>query len=181
MISDFVKGKKKFEYPPAIQDGINLHRMIDQFTDTHEATAEAKKIFRPHYRLYSGAFVDVVYDHFLATDENEFTEDGLYDFSQSVYDSLRERISWFPEPFALFFPHMQQHNWLFYYRNRWGIEKSMGGLVRRAAYLSEHETGFRLFEQHYQLLQDCYRHFWATMKPWAFDQFSQMAKTDPAT
>ena len=154
MISDFVKGKKKFEYPPAIQDGINLHRMIDQFTDTHEATAEAKKIFRPHYRLYAGAFVDVVYDHFLAIDEQEFTGDSLYDFSETVYDTLRSRITWFPEPFALFFPFMQQQNWLFHYRNRWGIEKSMGGLVRRAAYLSEHETGFRLFEQHFQLLQE---------------------------
>ena len=65
MISDFVKGKKKFDYPAGIQKGIMLHRHIDNFTDTHEATREAKEIFRPHYRLYSGAFVDVVYDHCL--------------------------------------------------------------------------------------------------------------------
>lgn len=64
MISDFVKGKKKFDYPQGIQRGIMLHRMIDTFTDAHETTKEAKEVFRPHYRLYSGAFVDVVYDHF---------------------------------------------------------------------------------------------------------------------
>ena len=72
MISDFVKGKKKFDYPSAIQKGIILHRFIDTFTDSHEATREAKEIFRPAYRLYSGAFTDVVYDHFLAVDEYEF-------------------------------------------------------------------------------------------------------------
>ena len=33
MISDFVKGKKKFDYPSRIQAGINLHRLIDNFTD----------------------------------------------------------------------------------------------------------------------------------------------------
>ena len=43
MISDYVKGKKKFEYPPEIQSGIMLHRMIDEFTDNHPATKIAKE------------------------------------------------------------------------------------------------------------------------------------------
>ncbi len=85
MISDFVKGKKKFDYPVAIHNGIMLHRYIDTFTDEHEATKEAKQVFRPAYRLYSGAFVDVVYDHFLATDENEFTGQSLLIFPRAVY------------------------------------------------------------------------------------------------
>ena len=42
MISDFVKGKKKYDYPPGIQKGIALHREIDEFTDAHEATRLAK-------------------------------------------------------------------------------------------------------------------------------------------
>lgn len=45
MISDFVKGKTKFDYPVGIQKGIALHRMIDNFTDTHAATKEAKEFF----------------------------------------------------------------------------------------------------------------------------------------
>jgi acyl carrier protein phosphodiesterase len=31
LISDFVKGKKKFDYPLLIQKGITLHRNIDTF------------------------------------------------------------------------------------------------------------------------------------------------------
>src|SRR5450432_1241794 len=88
MISDFVKGKKKFDYSPGIQKGIVLHREIDNFTDTHPATREAKEIFRPHYRLYAGAFIDVVYDHFLATDKNEFTAEGLLLFSENTYKRM---------------------------------------------------------------------------------------------
>ena len=51
MISDFVKGKTKFNYPEGIQKGIALHRAIDEFTDTHPATKEAAAFFRPAYRL----------------------------------------------------------------------------------------------------------------------------------
>jgi acyl carrier protein phosphodiesterase len=89
MISDFVKGKKKFDYPLRIQAGIMLHRIIDEFTDSHPATREAKEFFRPHYRLYSGAFIDVVFDHFLALNSNEFTETSLLNFSQQVYSFLQ--------------------------------------------------------------------------------------------
>lgn len=171
LISDFVKGKKKFDYPANIQQGITLHRIIDTFTDEHEATKKAKEVFRPHYRLYSGAFVDVVYDHFLAIDENEFPSDSLLVFSQQVYSVLDNHYQWLPERFALMFPYMKSQNWLFNYRTILGTQKSMGGVVRRAAYLTESETASHLFSAYYQPLQDCFRQFWKDMKPFALQQF----------
>lgn len=174
MISDFVKGKKKFDYPSEVQQGIALHRAIDQFTDEHEATREAKAVFRPVYRLYSGAFVDVVYDHYLANDENEFTEEQLFEFAKQTYAELDRQEAWMPDRFARMFPYMKQQNWLFNYRSRWGIKKSMGGLVRRAAYLEDYESAYEIFEEHYQLLEDCYRHFWASVKPFAQNEFAAL-------
>src|SRR5688572_24419066 len=171
LISDFVKGKKKFNYSPGIQKGIALHRDIDTFTDAHAATKEAKEIFRPAYRLYAGAFVDVIYDHFLATDVNEFAGQSLYDFSQQVYATMDEYIALTPERFGRMYPYMKQQNWLYNYREKWGTEKSLGGVVRRALYLQESETAYRLFEENYQPLQTCYRHFWADLKPFARNEF----------
>ena len=177
MISDYVKGKKKFDYPQGIQTGIMLHRAIDEFTDQHEATRAAKEIFRPAYRLYSGAFVDVVYDHFLATDSNEFTKDSLFEFSQQVYAAIDRHISWLPERFAKMYPYMKTHNWLLGYRTNEGTAKSLQGVAYRAAYLTEGETAFRLFEQHYQLLQECYRQFWGDLKPFAKRQYEFLARS----
>ena len=174
MISDFVKGKRKFDYPSEVQQGIALHRAIDQFTDEHEATREAKAVFRPVYRLYSGAFVDVVYDHYLANDENEFTEEQLFEFAKQTYAELDRQEAWMPDRFARMFPYMKQQNWPFNYRSRWGIKKSMGGLVRRAAYLEDYESAYEIFEEHYQLLEDCYRHFWAAVKPFAQNEFAAL-------
>ena len=174
LISDFVKGKKKFDYPAGIQKGIALHRAIDTFTDAHAATKEAKEIFRPAYRLYAGAFIDVVYDHFLATDANEFAEASLFDFSQQVYETMDGYVSLLPEIFSRMYPYMKQQNWLYNYREKWGTQKSMGGVVRRALYLKEADTAYRLFEENYQPLQDHYRHFWADMKPFARNEFEKL-------
>lgn len=178
LTSDFIKGKKKFDYPAEIQKGIMLHRAIDTFTDEHEATREAKEVFRPVYRLYSGAFVDVAYDHFLATDKNEFSEISLFDFSQRVYDMIDQQQQWLPERFARMFYYMKTQNWLYNYRTIAGTEQSFGGLVRRAAYISESENANRLFKQHYQLLEQCYRHFWAELKPFAMKQYESFKKMD---
>jgi acyl carrier protein phosphodiesterase len=174
MISDFVKGKKKFDYPPGIQLGIQLHREIDEFTDTHEATRQAKEIFRLHYRLYAAAFVDVVYDYFIANDGQLFNEDLLLEFTQHTYQQLEERQNWFPEKFARMFPYMKSQNWLFNYRQPWGIEKSFGGLVRRASFISESETAFRLFETHIETLQQCYSLFEKDIKKFTKTRFEEL-------
>jgi acyl carrier protein phosphodiesterase len=171
MISDFVKGRKKFDYPPRIQQGITLHRIIDTYTDDHAATREAKEFFRPDYRLYSGAFIDVVYDHFLANDSDEFSEDRLLHFSKQVYSVLDDYVNWLPPGFAAMLPYMKQQNWLLNYRTIKGTERSMEGVVRRARYLSESTTAAYIFEQHYQPLQSCYRQFWAEARPFIHNQF----------
>lgn len=176
MISDFVKGNKKFDFPPQVQAGINLHRSIDEFTDNHPVTRQAREIFRPAYRLYSGAFIDVVYDHFLAKDPEEFSDDSLLAFSNQVYQQLEPQQQWFPDPFARMFPYMKKQNWLYHYRSAQGIYNSFGGLVRRAAYLSSSEEAREIFDANYQLLQDCYRQFWQDMLPFARQRYLLLLK-----
>jgi acyl carrier protein phosphodiesterase len=164
LISDFVKGKKKFDFTPGIQKGITLHRAIDTFTDEHKATKLAKEIFRPAYRLYSGAFIDVVYDHFLATDANEFNEESLRNFSETVYETVGKHLQYLPEGFNRMFPYMKQQNWLFNYSTMHGTELSFGGLARRALYIHEGETAIALSHEHYKALHECYKAFFPELK-----------------
>ncbi len=175
MISDFVKGKKKFDYPQAIQKGITLHRAIDEFTDTHEVTHRAKVYFKSAYRLYAGAFVDVVYDHFLANDKNQFIDEAyLQSFCQATYSTLEENTVALPIIFQQMFPYMKQQNWLYNYRLKEGMEKSFGGLVRRAAYLSESATAFNIFNEYYDELSGCYDDFFPALKDFANVQLKQL-------
>ena len=113
IFSDFVKGKKKFDFPHRIQLGIDLHRSIDQFTDGHSATAKAKQFFKPVYGLYSAVFVDVVYDHFLANDKKIFAEGELELFASTTYEQLKQSNGLFPEQFRILFHYMQLYNWLY--------------------------------------------------------------------
>jgi acyl carrier protein phosphodiesterase len=171
MISDFVKGKTKYDYPAAIQKGIHLHRLIDWFTDAHPVTAKAKNYFRPQYRLYSGAFIDVVYDHFLAADEKLFYEYGNIErFSQQVYQLLESNFLLFPLRFQKMFSYMKSQNWLYNYQFKEGIQKSFQGLVYRAVYLNESDIAYRIFNQYYFELKECYDEFFPELMEFALRQ-----------
>ncbi len=174
MISDFVKGKKQFDYPLPIQKGIRLHRAIDQFTDEHPATRAAKQYFKPAVGLYAGAFVDIVYDHFLALDNNELPESNWKVFADDVYKKLATQQKHLPEKFAKMLPYMSSQNWLYNYRFTWGMENSFGGLVRRAAYLSDASDAFILFTEHYTALQKQYTVFFPQLKAFALSQFNAL-------
>lgn len=172
MISDFVKGRKQFDYSPTIQAGIRLHRNIDYFTDTHSATATARRVFQKEYRLYSGAFIDVVYDYFLANDTNEFTKESLASFAQETYDSLNRNYEVLPVHFQKMLFYMERQNWLYNYREPWGIYKSFGGLVHRAKYMNDSRPAEKLFEDNIELLEEQYRLFWKDLKSFAEQQYT---------
>lgn len=175
MMSDFVKGKKKFSFSPGIQKGIALHRSIDQFTDEHPATKAAKQVFKPAYGLYAGAFMDVVYDHFLATDTNEFPlNTDLLKFSKTVYQTLEDNLYVLPLAFKEGFPFMKMQNWLYNYQYLWGIEKGFWGLVSRVSFIKEHDTAFLIFNTHYESLKGYYQKFFPELKQYAATQLSNL-------
>jgi len=176
MISDFVKGKAKFNFPINIQKGINLHRMIDTFTDTHLATKQAKQIFQPAVGVYSGAFIDVAYDHFLARDEEEFSLESLENFAKKTYEVLNNYTSLLPEKFNDIFPFMSSRNWLLNYRFTQGIEKSFGGISRRAKYLKNDISVFHLLIENYDQLYSCYQQFFPAVKEFAFGEYTMLIK-----
>ncbi|MBI3883535.1 MAG: DUF479 domain-containing protein [Sphingobacteriales bacterium] len=178
MINDFVRGKKQYDYPAEIQKGLILHKNIDTFTDAHPVTAHLKSFFRPQYRLYAGAFGDVAYDHFLAKDKNIFpTDKALKNFSQQVYTMLDDNFDLLPERFQKMMPYMKSQDWLSNYGNADGIKNSFAGLARRAAYLTESDIAFELFNQHYNEIQQCYDDFFPALKSFATYQFNQLTSS----
>ena len=175
MISDFVKGKLQYNYPEGIQKGIRLHRLIDEFTDTHPVTKKAKSFFRPQYRLYSGAFTDVVYDHFLSLDSDRFKEYGnIENFSKKTYQLLELNISLLPGPFQKMFPYMKNQDWLYNYQFKQGIQKSFNGIVLRSAYLTESAIAFEIFNEYYNELENCYMQFFPELKQFAFENLNKL-------
>ena len=179
MISDFVKGKKQFDYTAAIQKGIRLHRAIDTFTDEHPITKEMKQVFRPVYGLYAGAFTDIVYDYFLANDTTQFsTSADLQKFSNGCYVVLEDNLTVLPAVFQQMFPYMKLHNWLYNYRLESGIQKSFAGMAHRAKYINETDSAFRIFKENLPGMKNYFAEFFQLLKKHAAYTLQELLNSD---
>lgn len=141
-LEDFIRNKDRFSYPAKIGEGITMHREIDTFTDAHPEIRETKKIFSPLVRLYSGAFVDVAFDYFLA---NSMVQEELLSHSQRVYRVLRDHQHIFPASFLRMLDGMEKDNWLYHYKDESGIGFSFRNVLHKAKYLDKNLAVFEVF------------------------------------
>ena len=115
-------------------------------------------------RLYSGAFVDVAMDYFLANDLRENSDEGWKNHSRKVYRVLNENLPYFPENFARMLSYMEKDDWLYNYRNDWGIEFSMKNVLRKARYLEETIPVYEAFLANKDVLKSYYNEFFPELK-----------------
>lgn len=158
-LEDYIRNKERYSFSKDIQDGITMHRAIDTFTDSHPAIHEAKKVFSPLVRLYSGAFVDVSMDYFLANDFTIKTLQGWKGHSKHVYKVLNQHLHLFPENFKLMLSRMESEDWLYNYRVDKNIGFSMKNVLHKAKYLEKDIPVFEAFLEHKKFLKECYDNF----------------------
>ena len=160
LISDFVKGKQALQaFENEIAQGIELHRLIDEFTDTHPVVAESKKRLRPKYRHYSGVIVDVFYDHFLAKYWGQYHADSLADFADHIYKTMETFYPVVPTGFKNMFPYMIRGNWLVNYARLEGIERALTGMSQRTPYESKMDEAVYDLRKDYELFKTEFEKF----------------------
>lgn len=148
LMGDFVKGNNYEKYSGDLRRGLLLHRAIDQFTDQHNETEEAVKLLKPTFRLSSGIFVDILFDHLLANDLNYFTNDTLIQFTEEVHFNLDQHHHHFDEKMITFFGYMKQYNWLYNYKFEEGLSRSIIGICKRYPRLGDGQVAFNMIQLH---------------------------------
>ncbi len=138
-IADSLRGKEVESFSSTIKMGIQLHRLIDNFTDHHEIVKQSKERLEPKYGKYDSVIMDILYDHFLAINWNKYTDMTLTHHSEKVYQSLQNNYNILPPKIKEFLPHMIRENWLVQYGNEDGIAQSLRGMARRASFVSHME------------------------------------------
>src|SRR5437764_390941 len=109
-IADAVKGKKFLDYEEEISRGILMHREIDTFTDSNKIISHSKSFFRNRYGLFSSVLIDLFYDHFLAANWKDYSNEPLASFADRCYHVFEKYLSIMPERNRMMFPYMQKEN-----------------------------------------------------------------------
>ncbi|PKH67954.1 DUF479 domain-containing protein [Flavobacterium sp. ALD4] len=122
-MADGIRGKQFLNYPLEVQKGIVLHRAIDTFTDAHPVFRQSTKKLHSRYHHYAGVIVDIFYDHFLAKNWVNYSDEDLGGYVAAFYQSLSDNTSILSEKTVMLMPYMIKQNWLVSYQTIEGIDK----------------------------------------------------------
>lgn len=155
-MADGIHGKHFDNFHKEIQKGIILHREIDTFTDAHPIFRQSTKRLHANYHHYSGIIVDIFYDHFLAKNWSNYSNEKLIDFTERFYQSLNDNYDSLTPKTQKMIPHLIQQNWLMSYQTIDGIEivlQKMDNRMKRNSIMrlsvAELRTFYAEFEQEF--------------------------------
>lgn len=121
-MADSIRGNSYLEYPDNLRKGILLHRYIDTFTDAHPIYRKSKHRLHEKYGHYSGVIMDIVYDHFLAKNWSNYSEEKLEDYVDNFYKLMDDNFDVLTERVQKMLPTMKTQNWLVSYASLSGLE-----------------------------------------------------------
>ncbi len=148
-IADSIRANKFSHLPERVQKGIQLHRLIDTYTDSHPIPKKSSKRLHKNYGHYSRVIIDIYYDHFLAKNWKNYSDIPLAVFVDNFYDLLEDNYTILPEGVKRMMPYMISDNWIFNYSKMTGISKVLDGMNRRTKNKSKMNFAILDLEEHY--------------------------------
>lgn len=136
-MGDGVRGSDYKNFPLEVQKGILLHREIDTFTDSHEVFRISKHRLHERYGHYSGVIIDILYDHYLAKNWNQFSKTPLEEYVANFYNLLENNYPILSERTKKILPVMKQQNWLLQYQTIEGISFILSQMDSRTKFKSK--------------------------------------------
>ena len=129
LLPDMVRGRADDQAHPLVMAAVRTHRRVDVFADTHPIFARSRERIGLAHRLLAGVIVDMIYDHFLATDWSQYSDVPLDDFVTYVHDVLRKHTYLMPDQMQSRIGRMIEQGWIRTYA-------TVGGLNDRSAQMS---------------------------------------------
>lgn len=167
-IGDFVKGRNlQDRFETDIVRGIELHRSIDEFTDSHEVVQASKNRLRPKYRHYSGVIVDMYYDHYLARNWDQYHTETLPDYAQQFYQLTNDYLHIMPPRLQKMLPYMISGNWLVNYGKTEGIHRALSGMARRTPFESKMDEAISDMVRSYDDFEKEFKQFFPELQRFA--------------
>lgn len=96
VIGDWIKGSLPGVLPADLAKGVELHRAIDTFAESHPAFQRSRARVSAVRRRYAGVLVDMFYDHLLAKNWASFHHQPLDEYCAMVYRLINSRLSEIP-------------------------------------------------------------------------------------
>ena len=140
---DFVKGALGDRFSARMREGIQQHRRIDAFTDSHPAVAAFRRVLTPEHGHYSRVIADMFFDHFLACRFDELAGEPLDSFLARTFAAIDPYAGALPGKLRVLYPRIRDERWLQSYSDIDAMRDALANISRRFTRRPRLETAVR--------------------------------------
>ena len=158
-IGDFVKGNQHQQFPEQVAYGIIMHRRIDSFTDQHALVRDCIQLLRPGYGKYAGIVADIFFDHFLASNWNDYSVHTLRQFTKNAHSIFISNFGLLPFRVKQFLPFLIHQRRLESYAKRENLFTVLEIMSRRTSLPANSEWAMLILNQKYDEFEALFRSF----------------------
>lgn len=163
-IADYIRGINRIkDYPPQIQSGIKLHQWIDNYSDNNIIVKKSISIFSPSLKHYAPVAVDVIYDHFMANNWENFSKKSLFNTIDEFYIILNNNYNILPNKAKRAVDHMITNNWLIMYKDLSGLKHIFEWMDTRASFEANLTNSIEILIEYYSEIENDFLSFINTM------------------
>ncbi len=134
LLPDLSKPNEWSNLPPDVIKGIEQHRLVDRWTDTHPTFKKLKRSVSKSRSKFAGIILDVSFDYLLANNWGRWSKEQLSNFVERADRELRTVPEYAPYQAKQIMLRMAEHSWLSSYTEIKGIERAFIGLSRRVRF-----------------------------------------------
>ena len=167
VLGDFVRGVDLSTFPADVVYGVEHHRAVDSFTDSHPAVLESKRLFSKRRRRFAGVALDILYDHYLLRHWCRFAETDRDRFIEQVYGELEDYQHLMPETMALVTRRMVTHDWFGAYQSLDNIGHALDRVASRIRFANRFDGIIEEIYQHEEELEANFLVFFPELQTFA--------------
>ncbi|WP_193214105.1 ACP phosphodiesterase [Luteolibacter marinus] len=169
LLGDFVPGRPESlrdRFPAAVLDGIVRHRAIDRFTDVHPITLRLKECIAPPRRRFAGVITDILFDHFLTRQWDDFSDQPFAGFIDACNAALREHRAILPAELADTLEQRITDRWLEHYGSDEGLDDVFHRVARRRPAFAPVADAVQDLQQHRDRFEAGFHEFYPELRDW---------------
>ena len=146
---------------PAFQYGVEVHRKIDSFTDSHPAVLASRKFFPEDLRRFSPVLLDLTYDHCLSRTWEKWSPDETREaFIDSRFALMESEFDALPARAVETIERVKKARWLQRYDKTDGVLHGINRIIRFRPRFTKMLDGMEYIELEIEAITKAFESFY---------------------
>jgi len=165
LLGDFARGLDHDSLSQAVMAGLENHRAVDRFTDTHPLVQEMKSGFSRERRRFAGIALDIYFDHLLISHWQQFEQRHLDSLIGEFYQRMSAGRELMPdENMRRVTRRMVEYDWFGSYRDIDAVAESLDRVAGRIRFSNRFDNAIEDLLRNHDMICEGFMEFYPQLQ-----------------